>query len=240
MLIGMTVATAAAKETVLGTSPRQWVLWLVALAGALVLTTLALFDVYPPGDVALSRVVQSVHFPGVNVVSEFVYRIGLSPYSLVIALAIALLMAWRGQRLMVLFVILAVLARTWAVLIKEIVERPRPSPLLVDVSEQAPGFSFPSSHVLGAVLMWGLVYFASEWFIDSPQARKWVRWSSLAIIVLMGLQRVYAGAHWPSDVLGAYLWGGIILFALVKGYEFCGRCRLQGAVNRVRPSGLDL
>ncbi len=224
----MAVAAAAARETVLGTSPRQWIVWVAAFSGALVLTTLALFNVYPPGDVALSRIVQSVQFPGVNVVSEFVYRMGLSPYSLIIALALALLMAWRGQRLMVLFVVLAVFARAWAVLIKEIVERPRPSPLLVDVSEQANGFSFPSSHVLGAVLMWGLVYVASEWFITNPQARRWVRWSSLAIIALMGLQRVYAGAHWPSDVLGAYLWGGIILFALVKGYEFCGRCLLSG------------
>ncbi len=230
----MTVVSVAVRETLLDTSSRQWVVWLAAFSGALVLTALALFDIYPPGDVALSRVVQSVHFPGVNVVSEFVYRIGLLPYSLVIALAIALLTVWRGQRLMALFVVLAVSARAWAVLIKEIVERPRPSPLLVDVSEQASGFSFPSGHVLGAVLMWGLVYVASEWFIAGLQARRWVRWSSLAIIVLMGLQRVYAGAHWPSDVLGAYLWGGIILFALVKSYEVCGRCQLECAVNGVR------
>ena len=221
---------AAVRESLLDTSLRQWVVWLAAFSGALVLTALVLFDIYPPGDVAISRVVQSVHFPGVNVVSEFVYRMGLSPYSLVIAL----LMAWRGQRLMSLFVVLAAFARVWAVLLKEIVERPRPSPLLVDVSEQAGGFSFPSGHVLGAVLMWGLVYVASEWFIAGPQARRWVRWSSLAIIALMGLQLVYAGAHWPSDVLGAYLWGGIILFALVKSYEFCGCCRLECAVNTAR------
>ncbi|MDO8614325.1 MAG: hypothetical protein Q7T33_01135 [Dehalococcoidia bacterium] len=41
-------------------------------------------------------------------------------------------------------------------------ERPRPSPFLVDVSERAGGFSFPSGHVLGAVLLWGFVYFASD------------------------------------------------------------------------------
>jgi membrane-associated phospholipid phosphatase len=39
-----------------------------------------------------------------------------------------------------------------------------------------------------------------------------------ALVVLMGLQRVYAGAHWPSDVIGACLWGSLLLFVLVQFY----------------------
>ena len=229
----MTVV-AAFQEVILGAGPRQWGLWFSAVAAALALTGLALLGVYPPGDLTLTRVIQAVQLPGLDLLSEFVYRIGISPVFQIIALAISVLMALRRQRLMALFLILAMIARGSTLLLKELVERPRPSPALVDVSEQAGGFSFPSGHVLGAVLLWGFIYFASERLIANERTRRWVRWSSLAVIVLMGLQRVYAGAHWPSDVLAAYLWGGVILFVLVKAFQFCGLCQFQSWTSRLR------
>lgn len=226
--------TAKWKQTMLAPGPRQWGLWLAAFIAAIALTALAFFGAYPPGDVTLARAVQDVRLPGLDLLSEFVYRIGLSPVFQLIALAIVALMTLRRQRLMALFMVLAVIARGSAFLLKELVERPRPSPFQVEVTEQAGGFSFPSGHVLGAVLLWGFVYFASEWLIASPRIRRWVRWSSLAVIALMGLQRVYTGAHWPSDVLAAYLWGGVILFVLVEAYEFCARCEFQTLISRLR------
>ena len=225
---------AALNQTILGTGPKQWGLWLATFVAAIALTVLALFSVYPPGDVTLTRAVQAVQLPGLDLISEFVFRVGLSPLFQLIALAIAAFMAFRKQHLAALFVVLAAIARGSVVLLKELVERPRPSPFQVDVTEQAGGFSFPSGHVLGAVLLWGLVYFASEQLIANPRIRRWVQWSSLAFIVLTGFQRVWTGAHWPSDVLAAYLWGGVILFVLVKAYEFCGRCEFQTLISRLR------
>lgn len=229
----MTVV-AAFNETMVRTGPLQWGLWLAALIAAIAMTTLAFFGVYPPGDLTLARAVQAVRLPGLDLLSEFVYRVGLSPLFQLIALALAAVMAFRRHRLMAVFVGLAVIARGSTYLLKELVERPRPSPLLVDVSEQAGGFSFPSGHVLGAVLLWGFVFVASEQLISNRTARRWVRLSSLALIVLMGLQRVYSGAHWPTDVLAAYLWGGVILFALVKAFQFCGHCQLKSWTRRFR------
>ena len=229
----MTIA-AALNKTILGIGPRQWGLWLAVFVAAIALTVLAFFSVYPPGDVTLTRAVQAVQLPGLDLISEFIFRVGLSPIFQLIALTIAAVMAFRRQHLMALFVVLAAITRGSVVLLKELVERPRPSPFQVDVTEQAGGFSFPSGHVLGAVLLWGLVYFASEQLIANPRIRRWVQWSSLAFIVLTGFQRVWTGAHWPSDVLGAYLWGGVILFVLVKVYVFCAHCEIQHLIKRLR------
>ena len=56
--------------------------------------------------------------------------------------------------------------------------------------------------------------------------------SSVLVIDLMGLQRVYAGAHWPTDVLVAYLWGGI-LFAVVQVCRFCAGCHWHSLLARI-------
>ena len=49
------------------------------------------------------------------------------------------------------------------------------------------------------------------------------------MIALIGPSRVYMGAHWPSDTLGAYLWGGMLLMILIEIYR-----RLKA---RQQPSG---
>ncbi len=144
----MTIA-AALNQTILGIGPRQWGLWLVVFVAAIAVTVLALFSVYPPGDVTLTRAVQAVQLPGLDLSSDFIFRVGLTPKFQLTALAIAAVMAFRRQHLAALFVVLAAVARGSVVLLKELVERPRPSPFQVDVTEQAGGFSFPSGHVLG-------------------------------------------------------------------------------------------
>jgi membrane-associated phospholipid phosphatase len=95
------------------------------------------------------------------------------------------------------------------VLFRALIYSPRPSDSLIVVV----GSSFPSGHVMGTVVLFGLLtYFA------------WRRWGSsaakslsgtlyLAIVLIVGFDRIYLNVHWFSDVLGAYLLG-IFLVAL--------------------------
>jgi membrane-associated phospholipid phosphatase len=97
-------------------------------------------------------------------------------------------------------------------LIKYIVARPRPTPYLVDVIQNAGGKSFPSGHVMSYVAFWGLLF---SFAIILFKGNHWWRTALLIIsglfVVLVGPSRIYLGDHWASDVLGAYLIGGVLL-----------------------------
>jgi membrane-associated phospholipid phosphatase len=97
-------------------------------------------------------------------------------------------------------------------LIKYIVGRPRPTSSLVDVVQHAGGNSFPSGHVMAYVAFWGLLF---SFGILLFTGNHWWRTALLVIsglfVVLVGPSRIYLGDHWASDVLGAYLIGGLLL-----------------------------
>jgi membrane-associated phospholipid phosphatase len=97
-------------------------------------------------------------------------------------------------------------------LIKLIVARPRPSASLVEIIQASSGNSFPSGHVMSYVAFWGLLF---SFGIILFRGKHWWRTALLIIsglfVVLVGPSRIYLGDHWASDVLGAYLLGGIWL-----------------------------
>ena len=201
-----------------------WSLWFAGLTLALAMTGLALTDLYIPGDIQISNSIQSIDFPGRHLVREALYRGGLSPIFWLIAAAMAALSFWRGHRLAAGFVVAAAVTRLASVLIKEIVERPRPSSLEVSVSEHAAGFSFPSSHVFATAALLGFMIFLAQELIPNARARIATQATLLSLIILMGVQRVSTGAHWPTDVLAAWVWGGVAVFALAQLYLHCARC----------------
>ena len=94
-------------------------------------------------------------------------------------------------------------------LFRTLVYSPRPSDGLIIVQ----GYSFPSGHVMGSVVLFGLLtYFAwGHW--KSSAARSLSGSLYLAISLVVGFDRIYLNVHWFSDVLGAYLLG-ISLLAL--------------------------
>jgi undecaprenyl-diphosphatase len=115
-------------------------------------------------------------------------------------------------------------------LVKTLVDRPRPSMDLVHVAHQLPPSSFPAGHVLNITAFGGfLCYLACVRLAPS-----WPRTALITLLVtmiaLMGMARIYAGEHWPSDVLGGYLLGLVWLATTVELYRWGRR---QGRNQRL-------
>lgn len=102
-------------------------------------------------------------------------------------------------------------------ILKEFIHRSRPDTVYV-TTMRFKSYSFPSAHAMGAILIYGLLAYLAYQHLPSP-------WNItipvlLSIfIVLVGLSRVYLGAHYPSDVVGGWLLGGLALLLIIK-YAF--------------------
>ncbi len=69
--------------------------------------------------------------------------------------------------------------------------------------EAATGYSFPSGHTQSAVATFGAVFMKAKY--------SWVKYTALAIAILVPLSRMYLGVHTPWDVLAAIAVAVILL-----------------------------
>lgn len=72
---------------------------------------------------------------------------------------------------------------------------------------QETSFGVPSGHSQHAVVMWG--------YLAKFVKKIWLKWLMIAVFVLIGLSRIYLGAHFILDVLTGWLIGGIVLFLFI-------------------------
>lgn len=73
--------------------------------------------------------------------------------------------------------------------------------------------SFPSGHVVRAVVAYGLIAFVVRRLAPWPIARALAIPIAVVLIVIVSFDRLYLDAHWESDVIGGLLLGAIALLA---------------------------
>jgi membrane-associated phospholipid phosphatase len=137
------------------------------------------------------------------------------------ALAIGLILFFASDRLVTYEFILGSITLWLLVeLVKALVRRSRPSSRVTQariVGLRAIGRSFPSGYTSQA-------FFTATLLAPYFHAGGWIAFLLYAIALLVGITRMYVGAHYPRDVLAGVLlssaWG--LLGALVNGYVWNG------------------
>ncbi|MDY2777839.1 MAG: phosphatase PAP2 family protein [Collinsella sp.] len=87
------------------------------------------------------------------------------------------------------------------ILLKELVQRPRPEGFRLAVES---GFSFPSGHSMAAMAFFGLIVWLI-WRHEGDRRLRALLSAAFCIVILMvGVSRVYLGVHYASDVVGGF------------------------------------
>ena len=124
------------------------------------------------------------------------------PLAISATVALLLLVGARRRRDAWLFAI--GVGVIWAVnpLLKELVARPRPdvrsSPEVVSM------FSFPSGHAANSAALIGGLFLVAPTGTRRPA----VVAAGGALLIAVGFSRLAIGVHYPSDIVGAWLWVG--------------------------------
>jgi membrane-associated phospholipid phosphatase len=119
-------------------------------------------------------------------------------------------------RILSLLITIGGSAMTTAIL-KIILERARP-PLQFMLYPET-GFSFPSGHATAAMALYGFLLY-TIYKHDKHYLKKPFIILLSALIILVGVSRLYLGVHYLSDVLAGYAVGLIWIFIGIKIHKY--------------------
>lgn len=117
-------------------------------------------------------------------------------------LLLALVYILREQLLQAAIILLTIISGDgFAWIFKMLIQRPRP--LVTETINQ--GFSFPSAHMVGAIILVSLL--CHYWHPANHRYRVLQILIGFSWVALVGLSRIYLQAHFATDVLGGMLLG---------------------------------
>jgi membrane-associated phospholipid phosphatase len=153
----------------------------------------------------------------------------------VFRLVVAALAGWlvyQGARRLAAWAITTLVAAGLLdVLLKVVIDRPRPS--LPSAIAHAPGGSFPSGHALTAVV--GTTTIVLILLPVLHGAWRTVAWVAAVVVSLMsGVCRVLLGVHYVSDVLAGWVLGAAIVLGTAAAFETWRRDEGRRPVHPVR------
>lgn len=190
-----------------GTIFLVFYMWI--LAGAVLLSLIAQRTDFFPGDMSITSNLQRQKNPWFRRFMYWISEIGFWQWSTPQTIGVAGIFWVLRFRLEAIFILLTTSSNILNAIVKRVIKRPRPTKQLVTVIKVINEPSFPSGHVMHYTNFYGLLIYllATNW--RSGKLRNGLIGACTLLIACIGPSRIYLGAHWPSDVMAGYVYGGL-------------------------------
>ncbi len=192
---------------------------------SVILTTLAKQYPYFDMDLKITLAVQSIEDQWFLILMKSISELGDNYMAGILMFLIPILFFIKNKRLEAYFLFISTFgAQTISTIMKALTSRQRPDPDLINqIGNFIKNDSFPSGHVSFFVGLFGFLTF----LIYTEFPKSYIQRVVLAILMFLiysvGISRIYLGAHWFSDVMGAYLisliWVSIVAVLFKKFKE---------------------
>jgi len=172
-------------------------------------------------DLQVTKGLQLVNAPSFALLMNLISWPGFTPQSLIITGLFVLVIVVFGLHWEAVMALIAVaLSSGINILVKDLIQRPRPLPNQVGVFAVLDSYSFPSGHVMYYLGFFGFIWFLAFTLLKPSLKRGFILVIIGAPILLVGISRIYLGEHWASDVIGSYLLGTLTLVAIIQIYRW--------------------
>src|SRR5262245_52275905 len=194
-------------------------LLLFLLLSALSLAIAASYVPYFDVDLWLSQRLQRFTHPGVRWLMIAVSWPGYGYHPLIVTLgAASVLLILRLKLEAVCLLASAGIGSLLTNTLKLIIARSRPAAQLVDIYVSHRTASFPSGHVVSYLSLYGFLFYLIYVLMPRSRVRSFLLTLLGVLLSLVGLSRIYLGAHWASDVIGGYCLGSCWLMLVIHFY----------------------
>lgn len=198
----------------------QWIVCLMIVCFAILtflVVTIPTFSI----DLDITLGLQAIKNASFNGLMHSISWVGFGIQAYIIAFVILMSIYLLGFRWEAVASLIAALgSKLLNLVVKELVGRVRPSADLVQVSNLLDSYSFPSGHVMYYTGFFGFICFLTFTLLKPSWQRTLLLILFGGHVVLVGLSRIYLGEHWASDVVAAYLLGGLCLIAIIELYRW--------------------
>jgi undecaprenyl-diphosphatase len=188
----------------------------IAFLAAFLLVTVFRVSLQPI-DLAINHWIPTIQSGTFNVFAIGIDDYFDTPYLVLYSVAIAAVFLLKHRKQMGLLLVGAMAGDALLVSIAKRVEMvPRPDNAIV----QNVGYSFPSGHTAGIVVLAGVLVFFAWSYWRSMHVRVGLAGGYGVVVGIVSFDRVYLNTHWFSDVLGSLTLGAfwLVFVLLVYGW----------------------
>ena len=177
---------------------------IAAAAAVGIITAVVVINPYQPTDATVERDIQATNLGPLTLTFPFFTWLG-GPGGIPMQAVVIVLVLLLNRRAWIL-ALAGLAGGLWYEVIVHLVNRPRPTVgQVLRVTEHPGSTSFPSGHLIFITISAAILMLC----VGYRYLPRWARpigWAVIAgILVAVGLDRIYAGTHWPSDVLAGIL-----------------------------------
>jgi len=158
------------------------------------------------------KVIQTMENPALTAIIKFITVLGTEALYIPLILFI---FWWIDEKQGLRFGVLIIVSAWINAFMKNVLKQPRPfhlEPAIGLVAES--NYGIPSGHAQMSLTFWipMAAWLSKKWAEKKPDAGGRIIWAaSIFFVLLIAFTRLYLGVHFPTDILGGWILGGIIL-----------------------------